>query len=107
MKETEACKKCPSTKLYVVDEVHRRHAVFEAAVVPMTVTAAQVDLPAAEGTGQEKKYVEAGRYEAWICAACGYTEWYATRLEELAVLAGATKEVRIIDRKAPGGPYRR
>jgi predicted nucleic-acid-binding Zn-ribbon protein len=67
----------------------------------------EADLPAVAGSGQEQKFVEAGRYQAWICTACGYTEWYATRLEELAVLAGATKAVRVIDRKAQGGPYRR
>ncbi|GAB3847891.1 hypothetical protein GCM10027610_068580 [Dactylosporangium cerinum] len=28
------------------------------------------------------KRVEAGRFEVWICAACGYTEWYAHEVNE-------------------------
>ena len=111
MKHTETCPKCKSTKLFVVDEVQRRHTAPEAtdALMPMTVTAAQIGFraPSLFGEREEQRFVEAGRYEAWVCAGCGYTEWYATRLEELAVLAGAANGVRVIDRTTEGGPYRR
>jgi predicted nucleic-acid-binding Zn-ribbon protein len=108
MKHSETCPKCRSTKLFVVPEVQRRHET-EAAVgaIPMTVTSAQVRVGDGFFGEGETRNVEAGRFEAWVCAGCGYTEWYATRLEELAVLAGASTGVRFIDRAAEGGPYRR
>ncbi|MEV4139265.1 hypothetical protein AB0J72_44760 [Dactylosporangium sp. NPDC049742] len=33
--------------------------------------------------GSTGKRIEAGRFEVWICAACGYTEWYALQVNEM------------------------
>jgi predicted nucleic-acid-binding Zn-ribbon protein len=109
MKQTQSCLKCQATKIFVVDEVHRRHEIDSGvSVVPVTVTAAHVTMRATGvfGESNEPTIVEAGRYEAWICARCGYTEWYATRLEELAVVAATSSAVRVIERDVVGGPYR-
>ena len=74
----------------------------------MSVTATEVQSRSTGMFGEvvETKIAEAGRFEVWICAACGYSEWYATRLEELAVLAATTGSVRLIDRDPRTGPYR-
>jgi hypothetical protein len=48
-----------------------------------------------------------GRFEAWVCAACGYTEWYARALKELFDLANAGRGgARLVDGGAGEGPYR-
>ena len=109
MKQTETCPKCRSVKLFVVNEVHWKHEVEVAeSVLPVAVTAVVVDMGAGgvPGDARGKTTVEAGRFEAWVCASCGYTGWYATRLQELAILAGGTSAVRIVERTLDGGPYR-
>ncbi|WP_432988882.1 hypothetical protein [Dactylosporangium sp. CA-233914] len=30
-----------------------------------------------------RRRLEAGHFEAWICTACGYTEWYALEVNEV------------------------
>jgi predicted nucleic-acid-binding Zn-ribbon protein len=49
-----------------------------------------------------------GRFESWICAACGYTELYALDLGDVDRLAEERpKDVRIIDSTVPTkGPFR-
>jgi len=108
MKQTETCPKCRGTKLFVVNEVQRRQSAEGIeTIVPVTVTATQARVgPTGRFSGEQRKNLEAGRFEAWVCAACGFTEWYATRLNELAVLADATSAVRVIEREPEGGPYR-
>ncbi|GAA3217766.1 hypothetical protein ACFO1B_46125 [Dactylosporangium siamense] len=36
----------------------------------------------AANSGGSGRRVESGRFEVWICAACGYTEWYAHEVNE-------------------------
>jgi hypothetical protein len=33
--------------------------------------------------GELRKRIQAGRFEVWICAGCGYTEWYAVEVNEM------------------------
>ncbi len=109
MKHNQSCPKCRGTKVYVVDESVRGHVTEDGVnLVPRTMTAARVEItsPGVFGESRQTKLVEAGRCEAWICAACGYTEWYTTRLDELEVLAQASSGVRIVDRTTNVGPYR-
>jgi hypothetical protein len=49
-----------------------------------------------------------GRFESWICAACGYAELYAQGLGDVDRLAAERpKDVRIIDGTVPTkGPFR-
>ena len=109
MKQTQSCPKCRGLKLYIVDEaVQRFETDSEVKLVPRTVTAAQVEIALAGVFGESRslQLLEGGRCEAWICAACGYTEWYTKRLGELEVLAQNSSAVRIIDRTTSAGPYR-
>ncbi|WP_326559161.1 hypothetical protein [Micromonospora sp. NBC_01796] len=41
-------------------------------------------LASGSAIGEEmRKRIEAGRFEVWICAACGYTEWYALDVNDM------------------------
>jgi hypothetical protein len=63
----------------------------------MHVTATKI--PAA-GYGR----IAAGSFEAWVCTACGYTEWYALRAnQQLATMAqDPSSGVRLWDASAQG-----
>ncbi|MEU0558013.1 hypothetical protein [Dactylosporangium sp. NPDC006015] len=56
--------------------------------------------------GSTDKRIEAGRFEVWICAACGYTEWYSLQVNEM--LAWLTHNprsgVHYYDADAPARP---
>jgi predicted nucleic-acid-binding Zn-ribbon protein len=103
MKATQACPKCRHRKLIVVDEVRQ----------PVGKTPELQPLyPAAAVTGRGVFGTEVGaggRFETWICASCGFTEWYTTGREDLALLAKVPSSgVRILDGEVEGegGPYR-
>jgi predicted nucleic-acid-binding Zn-ribbon protein len=50
--------------------------------------------------------VEAGTFESWVCASCGYTEWYAKGVEAIRALATVMDTgVRRVVAEAPGGPF--
>ncbi|MET7400650.1 hypothetical protein ABZS66_44945 [Dactylosporangium sp. NPDC005572] len=81
MRTSRRCVKCQCPRLWHVDPV----------MVPDTDSSNVVELlPAvaragsgAAVTGEFKKRVEAGRFEVWICSACGYTEWYAHEVNDM------------------------
>jgi len=56
----------------------------------------------------EERRVDAGYFEAWVCAACGFTEWYA--LQAYADLARMAQRpdsgVVFLDGEVPASPYR-
>lgn len=100
MKASHTCPKCASTKLYVVSEVRQPAHDSLNGVHPMNVTTASCaasDL----GISDDNSYRAAiGSFEAWICAQCGLTEWYAKdvskALEKLA--RKDPRLVRVVDR---------
>lgn len=110
MKQTNACPKCASTKLFVVGEVQQKLRGDSGSneVVPIRAAVAEVSVrsPGIFGDSYERRIREAGGYETWICAGCGFTEWYATNLKQLDALANASSAVRVIERAEDGGPYR-
>jgi predicted nucleic-acid-binding Zn-ribbon protein len=79
MRTTATCPKCSGKKLIVV---HERGFLRDTKVI--------------------------GRFESWICAACGYTEFYAKDLADVDALASQWPEdVRIVDSTVPRtGPFR-
>lgn len=54
------------------------------------------------------KRIEAGFFEAWVCAGCGFTEWYAIQAnDQLAAIAAIPYSgVRLIDTSGQRGPFR-
>jgi len=80
MRNHSRCTKCNGTKLFVCEsrQPDGDYAIFP--LVLTTVPIAKQETGAARGTGHRS---EIGSYETWICAACGYTEWYARDPEQL------------------------
>ncbi len=81
MKEQQQCPKCDGRKVWQLDNFQgadmRRMRVFELI----------------------------GFFDVFICAACGYTEFYARDFDDLAVDAEAG--INLIDRSGDhAGPYR-
>jgi len=56
--------------------------------------------------GTESRRIDVGTYETWICAGCGYAEWYAVDDERLLERLAAIPDsgVRLVDSRR--GPYR-
>lgn len=77
MKRTQQCPKCAGRQLWVVEQVQQVDATGEYGdrtnVTPLGLTAAKLG----EG-GSQLRVSTIGRFEAWTCHACGYTEFYAS-----------------------------
>jgi predicted nucleic-acid-binding Zn-ribbon protein len=103
MKNTNTCPKCQSRQLWLIDQVNQPDVTRAGPGVPMRVTTAGIDTPL--GGYYE---LEAGRFEAWVCVLCGFTEWYAKEANEvLAKLARYPGGgVRLIDTSGQRGPFR-
>lgn len=95
MKYTHECPKCHSRQLWQIDEVRQPQFDCCNLVFPMVVTAV------------EGRY-EAGKLELWVCARCGFSEWYAKEANDmLRALAGMPGSgVRWIDTTPQRGPFR-
>jgi predicted nucleic-acid-binding Zn-ribbon protein len=92
MRKTLQCPKCEGRKLWRIEEMRERgpsHAHTE----PLGLDLVQ------------KRWVggmtSRGTFETFICAGCGYTEWYAHGLEKLE--ADEKRGVHFIDTEPDGG----
>ncbi len=76
VKRSHQCPKCGGRDLWVVEEVRQVDATGDAGDrttrTPLGLTAARIG----EG-GSSLRMSSIGRFEAWTCHACGYTELYA------------------------------
>ena len=89
MRKSLQCPKCEGRKLWRIEEVGE-HGHANAAV-PFAVS-----MQKSFWTGKG-----VGRYETFICAGCGYTEWYAYELE--ALKHDPKKGVHFIDDEPESG----
>lgn len=71
MRKTLQCPKCDGRKLWRVEAMRDRGHFNQ--LHPLSVVLQQ-------GTWKEKA---TGWFETFICAGCGYTEWYANGLDGL------------------------
>ncbi len=106
MKSSGRCPKCSCARLYVVEGVRQPAHDSINQIHPMNVTCAAI--PAADvGIGDGNIHRAAiGSFDAWICADCGFTEWYAkdfARAFEKLVRLGRNVHVRVA---TPSSPYR-
>lgn len=93
MKTTLRCPKCSGKKLWIIDEFRVPGADAEGS--PLAVVPHQ-----ARGRGGIFGSLAAsprGGFELYACAACGYSELWATKLDELEPGPG----VRLIDTHEP------
>ena len=104
MKKSCRCVKCNCDRLWIVDKVNQLETYTQTGTVPMVVLAQEIiENKAGPRPRTIVSRVAAGSFEVIICAACGYTEWYAYDLEGLAKIPGA----RLVGPNTEnGGPYR-
>jgi predicted nucleic-acid-binding Zn-ribbon protein len=107
MKANGCCPKCESLELLVVDDVTIVHHEFpDAKAAPMAL-AFEIKKPNPAMFESAKTLVKSSGFDAWICAQCGYTEWYAKSVHRLRDLAEKSSVVRRVTRSTDdGGPYR-
>ena len=107
MKAHSRCPKCNGTKLFVCDNIQPDHDSSNTvhALVITTPEISNEDVGAKLGT---RYRTHDGSYETWICAGCGYTEWYAKDPEHLRERLANTPRsgVRVVDKTAATPPYR-
>ena len=103
MRTSHTCPKCRHQRLYVVDKVQFADTESVNAVYTTHVTA--VRIPSKEIGGKSKYRTKVGVLQAWICASCGYTEYYSSapknRLELLSRIPGSGIRVVTAQDKAP------
>ncbi len=98
MKKTLVCPKCDGRVLWRIDPV--RLPVQDSTSFRNSLSMTPLALPAtarASWSGFQKT----GQFEAFICQACGFTEWYAYGLEELE--PDEKHGVQLIDNRPPEG----
>ncbi len=102
MKTLQFCPKCQSRQLWIVERMALPEPDSGNTVFVMPVAAQEVR--------DNKRWdrIAGGTFEAWICAHCGFTEWYAKDanavLTELARLPNGG--VRWLDTTPQRGPFR-
>ena len=107
MRNSGQCVKCKGQSLWVVDKVHHAVPEYLDSVVQMVVTSYAIN--GAVRTGELAAFrpnefrIDAGSFQVIICAACGYTEWYAYDIERLKDIPGVR---RVGPNAENGGPYR-
>jgi predicted nucleic-acid-binding Zn-ribbon protein len=103
MRTTATCPKCSGKKV-IVAELRHRNAIDDNMERIDRVPVVGFVVPGFLTTTINFL----GRFESWICAACGYTEFYAKDLGDVDALAAkCPEEVRIVDSAAPKkGPFR-
>lgn len=106
MRTHSRCPKCNGTKLYVCTN-HQPDDDGLNYVHAMTITAVTIPQSQTGSSYGTSFRTHAGTYETWICAACGYTEWYAQDREHMLQKLATIPEsgVRIVDGD-PKAPYR-
>ena len=80
MKQSRACPKCESRKIWRIDEFSAEEGGGPPA--PLRAAVRRPDPSQTGFLGQPRTYT-AGTVEAFICAQCGYTELWTRDLDEL------------------------
>jgi predicted nucleic-acid-binding Zn-ribbon protein len=106
MRTTHRCPKCQGQKLYVCEN-RQPDWHSSSRVRPLSVAAVELSTEDTGGKEGTAFRTHGGTFETWICAACGFTEWYAQDqqglLEHLSTRAGSG--VRVVE-SGVGSPFR-
>lgn len=104
MKNSLTCPKCQSRRLWTVERMALPTPETANTVFPFPVVAQEV--PRARSDNVDR--VAGGTFSAWICAQCGYTEWYARDAAAALTKLAQTPNsgVRWIDTTPQRGPFR-
>ena len=108
MRQSLQCPKCGGRRLWIVEQVQQVDATGEYAdrttTTPLGLTAARLG----EG-GSSLRMSTVGRFEAWTCHGCGYTELYARDFAQVFahLAANPASCVRFVDASVRSqGPHR-
>ena len=85
MRQKRVCPKCEGRKFYTVEKARMSDGQSANGTTDLALVAEW--LPVGEGgfLGPKRARIEAN-IDAWICAACGYSELYVRALDELVFL---------------------
>lgn len=98
MKTSHTCPKCSSRRFLVMGEFLLPDQQSSNGTAPMPAFTVK-----SERTAGPSDRELVGHFETWVCAACGFTEWYAGGLQALA-LQRASGRVRYFDADADAVP---
>jgi predicted nucleic-acid-binding Zn-ribbon protein len=106
MRTHSRCPKCNGTKLYVVEN-RQPESDSSNGIAVLRVATPSIDHDEVGAKNGSRYRTEVGSFETWICAGCGYTEWYAKDPEHLLEKLAKRRDsgVRVVD-GAPETPYR-
>lgn len=96
MKRTHTCPKCQSRRFLVSANFQIPGQESSNATFPVPAFTFNI------GAWTRASF---GAFETWVCAGCGFTEWYAVDLAGLDI-SKAKDTVRYVDATAPGSGYR-
>lgn len=100
MKRTQQCPKCQGRRVWVVESFRVPGETAEGVVLPVVTHQGEAvsRFSIARGSPQ-------GRFDLWVCDACGYSELWAAGITGLRHDPAAG--VRLVDSTvAPAGPFR-
>jgi predicted nucleic-acid-binding Zn-ribbon protein len=99
MKQTQQCPKCAGRKLWVIE---RFRVPTEGAPGHELPVATQLEKGGLFTIGRA---LPVGRFDLWLCDACGYSELWATGIT--ALREDPERGVRLVDHTlVPEGPFR-
>jgi predicted nucleic-acid-binding Zn-ribbon protein len=109
MRTTAKCPKCGCRKILVIDKVAQPdddslNIIHAMCVTCVACSSEDLGLPE-----RNECRAAVGSFEAWVCTACGYTEWYAKDFQRALwnYLQRNPHDVRLVDGDVgSAGPYR-
>jgi predicted nucleic-acid-binding Zn-ribbon protein len=86
VKNASACLKCGHETIWRIDPLSFYEHRSANVITPLPVGCRMIDNADVGLLSRPTVRKEVGRFIAYVCAECGYTEMYATDIEELAAL---------------------
>jgi len=107
VKLNNTCPKCESTRCWVMKQLGHQQPGSTNDAAPLPVAAFMVPADK-KGYFSFSTFVKVGTFEVWVCAQCGFTEWYAVdvneKFDELA--QRGDMDIRLVERDNSRGPFR-
>ena len=109
MRTTHRCPKCRGAKLYVCENRQPAHdsgnGLHSLTITSVPITRKALGLPHKWHDGPR---TDVGAFQTWICAQCGYTEWYAQDPERILEKLAAVPDsgVSVVVDPEEGAPFR-
>lgn len=100
MKRSQQCVKCKGRKLWVIEAFRLPGETGEGTALSLVP-----DQPVGGSRFGLSKAAPVGGFDLWLCAACGYSELWATGVSGLR--EDPARGVRLVDASiTPEGPFR-